>query len=63
MTEYTVRSMSDDALDELIQRLDREVKVMSLASTKLGKKPAAQYSGALIAARLERDRRNRDWVP
>jgi hypothetical protein len=57
MPEYTLRSMADEELDALLQRLEHQVRYMSQASTSLGQKMAEQYRAALTAARLEAERR------
>jgi hypothetical protein len=57
MNDYLLRSMCDEELDDLVQRLERQVRDMSQASTALGLKLCEHYRCALTVARLERDRR------
>ena len=58
--DYLLRSMCDEELNELMQRLERQVRDMAQASTALGMKLCEQYRCALTAARIERDRRCAD---
>jgi hypothetical protein len=60
MNEYTLRSLCDEELEDLLQRLETQVRCMSQATTSLGKKLAEQYLAALTAARLEAQRRRDD---
>jgi hypothetical protein len=60
MNEYTLRSLCDEELEDLLQRLETQVRCMSEATTGLGKKLAEQYLAALTAARLEAQRRRDD---
>jgi hypothetical protein len=57
MNEYTLRSLADEELERLLQKLEAQVKYMSLATTGLGQKLAEQYLATLTAARLEAQRR------
>jgi len=57
MNAFTLRAVSDEELEDLCLRLERQVRDMAEASTSLGRKLHCEYSRALHAARLERDRR------
>jgi hypothetical protein len=69
--EYMLRSLADEALTDLIGRLERQVATMRQSATSLGLKLADQYAPALageagramtsqnVACRRYRERRGR----